>query len=105
MADSIPKLRVPIEMGTHGFRTVEQDSDDEVAACVYAVVATPLMSRVEEPMFGVEDPTFETLPLNVTEWIDQIARFEPRAEVATVQDIERELTRVGVLEQELGGVG
>lgn len=95
---TIPKLAVPLRFAGSGLATVEQDSADERAACVYAIVATERGSRIEEPTFGVEDPTFEALPLDLAEWLAQIALFEPRAEVTTQQDIERELVLVGVAE-------
>jgi phage baseplate assembly protein W len=86
----IPKLRVPLEVSGTGFRTVEQDSDEEIAACVYALLATPRGSRLEEPDYGIEDPSFEQLPLEAaeTEWLDQISAWEPRAAVKTSQEIE-----------------
>lgn len=84
----VPRLRVPIEMGGRGLRVVEQDDPYEVAGCVYALLATPRGSRIEEPDYGVEDPTFEQLPLEVDEWLQQIAEFEPRAVVETAQDID-----------------
>jgi phage baseplate assembly protein W len=98
VALTTPKLRVPIEFGTFGLRAVEQDSDDEIAACVYALIATERGSRIEEPDYGVEDPTFEALPLDLDEWLAQIDQFEPRAEVVTAQDLEAELIKIGVIE-------
>ena len=100
MAPTTPKLRVPLEMGTTGFRAVEQGSDDEVAACVYALVATERGSRIEEGDYGVEDPTFSNLPLDTDEWLAQIGIYEPRAQVVTAEDIEAELIKVGVVEGE-----
>jgi hypothetical protein len=93
---AIPKLRVPLRMGSRGFALVEQDSGDEIAACVYALIATERGSRIEQSDYGVADPTFDPLPLDLDEWLAQIALYEPRAEVSTAQDIERELVKVGV---------
>jgi len=85
----VPKLRVPLAMGQHGLEAVEQGTADEVAACVYAIVATTVGSRVELPAFGVEDPTFEQLPLNLqTAILSAVARWEPRATVTSVQEVE-----------------
>lgn len=92
----IPKLRIPLEMGALGLRTVEQDSVDEVAACAYAVLATPRGARLEEPDFGVEEPVFEELPVDTEEWIDALAEWEPRAEVETTQEVEELVGRVNV---------
>ena len=74
-------------MGEEGFRTVEQDSDDEIAASVYAIIATPRGSRIEQSDYGVEDPTFEQLPIDDAEWIEQVGIWEPRAQISTTQDI------------------
>lgn len=78
------------------FAVVEQGSAEEVAACVYAVVATPRGSRIEEIDYGVEDVDFDPIPLDVDEWLEQIAAWEPRAEVTTRQEIEDTLDLVTV---------
>lgn len=90
----IPKLRVPLEMGARGLRTVEQDSVDEVAQCVYAILATPLGSRLEQPEFGIEDDTFELQPLDLSAWQEAIASWEPRARTLADQDLEDGVTHV-----------
>lgn len=83
----IPKLKVPLTMGAHGFETLEQGSIGEVAQCVYAIVATPVGSRIDDMDFGVEDPTFDQLPLDESETVSQIHTYEPEAEVTVTQDI------------------
>lgn len=83
-----PKLAVPLRLSGTGFAAVEQGSVDEVAACVYAQIATPRGSRIEEQDFGVEEATFRPLPLDVSEWLEQIKTWEPRAEIETAQQIE-----------------
>lgn len=90
----IPKLRVPLEMGASGLRTVEQDSDEEVTQCVYAVAATPLGHLLADLDFGVEDPTFDQLPYDDGELLSAVARFEPRAEVRTGQEVLDQIGRV-----------
>lgn len=70
------------------FAVVEQGSVDEVAGCAYALLATQRGSRLEEPDYGVEDPTFATLPLDTHEWDEQLRRWEPRAAARTTQEIE-----------------
>lgn len=91
-----PKLAVPLRVAGGRLATVEQDSDDEIAACVYATVATPRGSRLEEPDYGVEDGEFEQLPFNTDEWVEQIGAWEPRAEVSTSEEIEEMLDKVTV---------
>lgn len=93
---AIPKLKVPLQMGAHSLALVEQDSLDNVAACVYAISAYELGSRLEDPDFGIEDNTFETYPLDLGEWAEQIARYEPRAAAASSQELTELVDRVTV---------
>ena len=86
-APLITKLKVPLEMGATGFRTVEQDSEDEIAQCVYAVMATERGGRLEEPDFGISDPTFEQGGMDLGEALLAINTWEPRAEVELEQEI------------------
>lgn len=90
----VPKLKVPIEMGRNGLRAVEQGSIDEIAQCAYAVLATPVGSRLEDPDLGVEDPTFENFPLDLSSWTDALAIAEPRALADPTQEIEEGVVNV-----------
>lgn len=82
-----PKMRVPLRLENGRLGVVEQDSPDNVAACVYALLSYERGSRIEDVNFGVEDPTFDQLPLDVSEWLQQIAVYEPRAQVQTAQEV------------------
>lgn len=84
---TIPKLRIPLRLENGRLALVEQSSQDNVAACVYAILSYERGSRIEDPDFGVEDPTFGTVPLDLDEWFEQIAAYEPRAQVQTQQEI------------------
>jgi len=98
-ANFVPKLRVPLEVGAGRFESVEQGSAEEVAACVYAIAATPLGARLELPQFGVEDPTFDQLPLEVqAKILAAVAQWEPRATATAVQKIVNDLAGEIVLE-------
>jgi phage baseplate assembly protein W len=94
----IPKLQVPIQMGTKGLRTVEQNSADELAACIYALAATERGSRLEEPDYGVEDPTFDQIPREdaFDELRAQAAIYEPRAQISSVEALTGTLAKIGV---------
>lgn len=83
---TIPKFRIPLQMQNGRLALVEQDSQDNVAGCVYALLSYERGSRVEDPDFGVEDPTFSQLPFDTQEWLEQIHRYEPRAGVATSEE-------------------
>lgn len=84
---AIPKLRVPLRMENGRLGLCEQDSQENVAACVYAVLSYERGSRIEDVEFGIEDPTFDQMPVDVQERLSQIRTYEPRAEVQTQQEI------------------
>jgi phage baseplate assembly protein W len=83
----VPKLRFPFEIEGVGARVVEQDSVDEIAQCVYAVLATERDSRLEEPDYGITDPTFEENGMDLGEALLAINTWEPRAAVEAEQEI------------------
>jgi phage baseplate assembly protein W len=85
-------------MGATGLAVVEQDSVEEITACVYALIATERGSRLEEPDYGVEDASFDQFPLEeaIDEWLVQIGVWEPRAKVRTTQELEDLVARVTV---------
>lgn len=84
---AIPKFRIPLRLENGRLALVEQDSQDNVAACVYTILATERGSRLEDPDFGVESRLFDQMPIDVDEWLEQIAAYEPRAEVHTEQEV------------------
>ena len=61
---------------------VEQDSIEEILACVNAIVACPIGTRDELPGFGVPDVLFAQAPLNPSTVVQAIVRWEPRARIA-----------------------
>jgi len=71
---------------------VEQDTLDEIADCVLAVLLCPLGFRVELPTFGFQDPTFTTGPVDAK---TPAELWEPRATVLVRehQDVFDELVR------------
>ena len=83
-----PKLKIPLALEGDGLAAVEQGSVDEVAQCVYAIVATPIGTRIDDLDFGIEEPTFEQLPLDVTEMLAQVNTYEPDAQVEIAQEVE-----------------
>lgn len=91
-----PKLKIPLALEGGALATVEQGTVDEVAQCVYAIVATPLGSRIDDLDFGIEEPAFEELPLDVTEMLAQVNTYEPDAQVSVAQEIEELAGRVVV---------
>lgn len=95
----VPKLAVPIRTDSSGaLAVVEQDSVEEIAASVYALISTERGSRLGDPDYGVEDASFEVFPPDdaIDEWLTQIARYEPRARVRTVAELEDLVAHVSV---------
>lgn len=88
---AIPKLRIPLRLENGRLGIVEQDSPENVAAAVYAILSYERGSRIEDSEFGVEDPSFAQLPFDNREWLEQIARYEPRAAIQTQEEIEDSL--------------
>jgi phage baseplate assembly protein W len=94
----IPKLKVPLRMGDGGLAVVDQDSPEEVAASVYALLSTERGSRLGDPDYGVEEAGFEVFPPEeaIDEWMVQIERYEPRARVRTIAELEGLLARLSI---------
>lgn len=91
-----PHLAVPFQIVGPRARVVEQDSVDEIAQCVYAVLGTERGSRLEEPDFGVTDPAFRQGGMDLGEARVALGAWEPRADVEIEQDIDELIARVRV---------
>lgn len=74
-----PHFDLPFQLGANGARVVEQDTVEDVANCVTAVVATHLGWRAEVPTFGIPDMTMKRTPLGSDDISNWIANQEPRA--------------------------
>jgi hypothetical protein len=76
-----PHLKHPFRVVDGIVAQVEQDSAEEIEQCVEAVLRTPVGSRIEEPEYGLVDPTFEQLPPNPSAeaYLTAVAKWEPRA--------------------------
>lgn len=64
----------------------QQDSMNDIAACVEAVCLTNPGDRVEWPEFGVTDMTFAQQPIPLNALVGQIETFEPRATILITED-------------------
>jgi phage baseplate assembly protein W len=83
----LPRLSIPLRLSGTSLATVEQDSADDVAQCVYAVAATELGSREERTEFGVTSPLFRQGGADLAEIQGAVDRWEPRATIETDQDL------------------
>lgn len=86
--DSIPHLALPIRYENGLFITNEQDSDKEAVDCVKAILSFEVGSRIEDPEFGIADPTFETQPIDTQDIAQAISDYEPRVD-ATIETIDQ----------------
>jgi hypothetical protein len=87
--DSIPHLSLPIRLDPSptapAYLSNQQDTNEEVAACVAAIVSFERGSREEDIDFGIRDPAFQVRPLDVADIESSIERYESRA-VLTVTE-------------------
>lgn len=93
---AVPRLALPLRLIGEGFATVEQDSIEDVAQGTFAVLAYERGERIEDPEFGIDDPTFDVEPIDTDVWLSQIARYEPRAAVTTTEDVTELLGSIEV---------
>lgn len=81
MAD-VPHFALPFRLTPGGsVALTEQDSVDEIADCVAAILSYPLGSRPELPDFGVAEQAFIQGGPDLDEIRAAIDAYEPRAAV------------------------
>jgi len=78
--ESIPHLAWPLRYSRRGYVVVQQDTVDELATNIGVICSFPLGYRDEAPEFGIQDPEFGTLPLDLTDVEEAIETYENRAE-------------------------
>ena len=80
MAVAVPHLMFPPQIGGDGhLSAVEQDSVEDIMACVFVALKTPLGTRLYVPNFGVNDYTFNQAPLSIPRALAEVQQSEPRA--------------------------
>jgi phage baseplate assembly protein W len=75
----IPHLALPFRFEDGRAAVNEQDTPDDVADCVEAVLRTRPGEREERPDFGVPDPTFSQAPIDADGIASIVETWEPRA--------------------------
>lgn len=78
---SIPHFTIPLVYTNGQAQVNEQDGLDDIATCVYAICATNPGDRDEMPTFGLTEMTFYQEPLPAQAAANQIATWEPRAQI------------------------
>lgn len=91
----IPHLRYPFRVGAT-VATVDQGSPDEIAQCVYAVLATRRGERVENPTYGTPSYVFRQGGVDEIELRQIVDEHEPRASILTDSQFTGLAQTVGV---------
>jgi hypothetical protein len=81
MRNELPHLSLPLRVQNKQYVQTEQDTDSEATDCVFIICSFPKEWRAEDPDFGIEDPTFETQPIDTDDIAGTIAYYEPRVNV------------------------
>lgn len=83
-----PHLAIPLRLAGGKLAVVEQDTLDEVAGCVEAIVRTPVGFRDEQPRFGIEEQALREGGPDLAGIERAVQRFEPRAELVLEENID-----------------
>lgn len=79
--DQIPHIDWPIRVTGTSYAFCEQDTSQELAANVAVLCSFQRGTRIEQPDFGITDPTFSQQPVDTSEIERQVGVYEPRAEL------------------------
>lgn len=89
MAD-VPHFNRPFRFSGSSFAVIEQDSDEDLANCAWAIVSTDAGSRDETPEFGVPDLPFSDPEVVTSALVAAVRRWEPRLDAeaeASIADL------------------
>jgi len=75
----IPQLDVPVRFAGNALAVVEQDTLDEIRACVEVILRTPVGSLLEQPDFGIPDQSFSLNGADPAPILAAVQQWEPRA--------------------------
>jgi hypothetical protein len=81
----VPHFSFPFRFVNPSAATTEQDSLDEIADCVYAILVCPAGFRIELPLFGLTDQTFAMPQPDLDDIRGAIDTWEPRALLTLTQ--------------------
>jgi hypothetical protein len=81
---SIPHFEWPFTTNAKGVTVAQQDTDQEVDTCVMAIAVCQIGAWVENPAFGIPDPTFKQVPLDLDGVTTALTHWEPRATESAV---------------------
>lgn len=88
----MPHIAVPLRRITRadgsggGLALHEQDSPEEIDACTYAVLNTPVRHRIDLPEFGTPGQAHRRNGADLAALERVIALWEPRADIIALRD-------------------
>lgn len=95
--DYVPHLAIPMRVVGGQYQTRQQDTDAEAADCVRNILVFGRGDRAEDMDFGIDDPTFETQPIDTDDIARAIGEYEPRVDAEiTTEDLPDGSTMVSV---------
>lgn len=83
-------LALPIQTIGGQYVVNEQDSQAEAKTQVRCILAFPKGSRAESMSFGVNDPTFEEMPIDVSDIAKAISDYAPDLDVEIQVTVDNE---------------
>jgi phage baseplate assembly protein W len=83
---AVPLRRATRPDGTRGLALHEQDSPEEITACIAAVLNTPTGHRIDLPEFGTPRQEHRRGGADLAILERSIALWEPRADVDAMRD-------------------
>lgn len=88
---TIPHFQVPFNIVTTGNEVgavvVDQDTLEEVTACVTAICDCPIGACPQLPSFGIPQPTFGEAPLDPSGIVTAVTDLEPRADESAISTL------------------
>lgn len=82
----VPHFDIPFRfLSTGHAATVDQDTLDDISACVEAIMRTLQGQRDDNPNFGIPDPTFQLQPIDLGLITEAVLQQEPRASLLLEQ--------------------
>ena len=85
-AISTPHFALPFRMHRGATVCVEQDTLDDIACCIEAVLRTAPGDRIVSPEFGSPELAFNQRPLNLDDVVNRVELWEPRAAILLAED-------------------
>jgi hypothetical protein len=91
----MPHLAWPLHREGTSLATVEQDSVQEVAQCVAILLSTEVGTFLHQPEFGITDPLFDRIPVDLEPLDQAAADFEDRAVLTFTDDTDNATLALG----------